>query len=151
MLSASVFASMVREASDEQLAAGLAANREPLLQEIFRRMPEQFDPERAAGVDAVVEWRIRNPDTGGHDAWHLTMRAGSCQVAAGPAEWPTVIYEIDPIDFVRLITGNASGPKLFLFGRLKIRGNLLLAARMPGFFRIPGAGEASGPAGGTGG
>ena len=63
---------------------------------------------------------------------------GACRVEQGPAEDPSVTYEIAPVDFVKLVTGNASGPKLFLFGRLKIRGNLLLAARMQTFFSIPG-------------
>ena len=134
-----LFASLVRDATDDQLREGLAANRPLILGEIFRRMPERFDPKRAAGVEAVVEWRIPDRPDGGHDTWHMVLRDGRCEVAEGPAESPTVTYEIDPVDFIRLITGNASGPRLFLFGRLKIRGNLVLAARMPTFFRIPGA------------
>jgi putative sterol carrier protein len=136
-----LFASLVRDATDDQLQDGLDANRQLILEEIFRRMPEQFDPERAAGVEAIVEWRIRDRPGGGHDAWHVTLRDGRCEVAEGPADEPTVIYEIRPIDFIRLITNNASGPRLFLFGRLKIRGNLVLATRMPTFFRIPGEEE----------
>jgi putative sterol carrier protein len=131
------FASLVSEASDDQLREGLATNRELILGEIFRRMPERFDPQRGAGVDAVVEWRIRDPD-GGHDSWHLTIGGGECAVADGPADSPTVTYEIDPLDFIKLITGNASGPKLFLFGKLKIRGDLMLGARMQTLFSIPG-------------
>lgn len=133
-----LFASLVREATDEQLREGLAMNRQLILAEIFRRMPEQFDAARADGVEAVVEWRILERPEGGHDTWTVVLRGGRCEVAEGPAEAPTVIYEIRPVDFIRLVTNNANGPKLFLFGRLKIRGNLVLAARMPTFFRIPG-------------
>lgn len=136
-----LFASLVRDATDDQLQDGLDTNRQLILEEIFRRMPEQFDPEQAAGVEATVEWRIRDRPGGGHDTWHVLLRGGGCEVAEGPVDDPTVIYEIGPIDFIRLITNNASGPKLFLFGRLKIRGNLVLATRMPTFFRIPGAEE----------
>lgn len=134
-----LFASLVRDATDDQLREGLAANRDLILGEIFRRMPERFDPNRARGVEAVVEWQILQRPGGGEDTWHIVLREGRCEVAEGPAEEPTVTYEIDPVDFIRLITGNASGPKLFLFGKLKIRGNLVLAARMPTFFSIPGA------------
>ncbi|MFL5824454.1 MAG: SCP2 sterol-binding domain-containing protein [Solirubrobacteraceae bacterium] len=134
-----LFATLVRDASDDQLREGLAANRQLILGEIFRRMPEQFDPQRAGDVNAVVEWRILERPGGGYDAWHLILGDDQCRLAEGSAEDPTVTYEINPVDFIRLITDNASGPKLFLFGRLKITGNLLLAARMPGFFRIPGA------------
>jgi putative sterol carrier protein len=134
-----LFAGLVRDATDEQLREGLDANRELILGEIFRRMPERFDVERAAGVEAVVEWRILERPEGGYDAWNLVLSDGQCAVAEGRADAPTVVLEIKPIDFIRLITGNANGPKLFLFGRLKIRGKLVLATRMPTFFRIPGA------------
>jgi putative sterol carrier protein len=133
------FAELARAASDDQLRAGLDVNRELILNEIFRQMPGQFDPERAAGVDATVEWRILNDHGSEYDSWHLTIRDGRCEMQPGPIEDPTVTYEIDPLDFIRLISGGASGPKLFLFGRLKVRGNLVLAARMPGFFNIPGS------------
>jgi hypothetical protein len=136
-----VFASLVREATDDQLREGLAANREPILEEIFRRMPDSFDSDRGGGVDAVVEWRILDRPGGGYDAWQMVIEDGRCRVQPGSAEEPTVTYEIRPIDFIKLITNNASGPKLFLFGKLKITGNLLLAARMPAFFAIPGAEE----------
>ena len=133
------FAALVKDASDDQLREGLDTNRELILGEIFRRMPERFDPGRGAGLDAVVEWRIRDRPEGGHDTWHLIIRDGQCRVAEGRADSPTVTYEIGPLDFIKLITGNASGPKLFLFGKLKIRGDLVLGARMQTLFSIPQA------------
>ena len=139
-----LFASLVRDATDDDLARGFSANRELILAEVFQRMPEHFDPNRAAGVSAVVEWRILERDDGGHDAFHLIIADGRCRLAHGPAERPAVTYEIAPVDFIRLVTGNASGPKLFLFGRLRISGNLLLAARMQTFFRIPGSAPGGG-------
>jgi putative sterol carrier protein len=132
------FAELAQAATDEQLKAGLAMNRELILNEIFRQMPEQLDPERAAGVEATVEWRILKDQDRGHDSWQLIIRDGHCEVQPGPATDPTVTLEIGPVDFIRLITGSASGPKLFLFGRLKVRGNLMLGARMPSLFHIPG-------------
>lgn len=132
------FAALVREASDEQLESGFHENREVLLEEIFRRMPEQFDPERGAGVEAVIEWQITKPD-GEPDRWQLAIRDGACtSTREGTAE-PDVSMRVAPVDFVKLITGVAAGPKLFVFGRLRIRGNLMLAARMQGWFRLPTA------------
>ena len=132
------FAALVREASDEQLEEGLRENREVLLGEIFRRMPEQFVPERAAGIDAVIEWEITSPD-GEPDRWQLSVRDGRCDCAPGGDAKPDVSYRIAPVDFVKLITGVESGPKMFVFGRLRIRGNLMLAARMETWFRMPRA------------
>jgi putative sterol carrier protein len=133
------FAALVREASDEQLAQGFRENREVLLEEIFRRMPEQFDPQRAAGVEAVIEWEITGPDRDSADRWQLTIRDGRCTSVRGGEAEPDVTYRIAPVDFVKLITGVESGPKMFVFGRLRIRGNLMTAARVPSWFRMPTA------------
>lgn len=132
------FAALVRGASDEQLEQGLRENREVLLGEIFRRMPEQFAPERAAGVDAVIEWEITSP-RGEADTWQLTIREGRCTCARGGDVKPDVAYRIGAVDFLKLITGVEKGPKLFVFGRLRIRGDLMLAARMESWFRMPRA------------
>jgi predicted lipid carrier protein YhbT len=133
------FARMVRDASDEQLRDGLAVNRELILGEIFRRMAEHLRADRAEGLDAVVEWRILDsPGDEGH-RWQVAIRDGWCNVAAGGEREPRVIFSLGPVDFIRLVTGHASGPKLFLVGRLKVEGDLVLAARMPVLFAIPEA------------
>ena len=133
------FAALVREASDEQLEEGFRANREVLLEEIFRRMPEEVDPARTADVDAVVEWEITGDGPDAEDRWQLTVREGRCTCVRGGDAEPDVSFRIAPVDFVKLITGVGSGPKMFVFGRLRIRGDLMMAARIPTWFRIPTA------------
>lgn len=130
------FAALVADATDEQLAEGLATNRELILSEIFGRMPEALDPQKAAGLDAVIDWRIA--DDGGDDRWQLTVAGGKASVERDGQAEATVSLKIGALDFIKLITNRASGPQLFLFGKLKIRGDLMMAARMPGYFRIPG-------------
>lgn len=138
-LDPATFARLVRESSDEELAAGLAANREVILGEIFRRMPERLDVEAAGALDAVVEWRIGDAVEGEHDAWQVTIAEGRATVEAGAPDKPRVVYTIGAVDFLRLVAGAADGPVLFLRGRLKIRGDLLLAAQMPRLFRMADA------------
>ena len=138
------FASLVSQATEEQLADGMAANREMILQEVFKRMPEQFDPSKAADVNAVVEWQISEGPDGATDRWQLTIRDGACTCTEGGDAEPDVTFTVAPVDFIKLIAGAESGPKLFVFGKLRIRGNLMLAARVQGFFRTPGAGAPAG-------
>ena len=141
------FASLVRQASDEQLAEGLAANRELILGEIFRRMPDSLDAERARSVDAVVEWEVLGDGGAPSDRWRVEIRGGRCTVEPGGAGDADVRYRIGALDFLKLVAGVADGPRLFMFGRLRIRGNLMLAARMPALFRIPGGREPAPPPG----
>jgi putative sterol carrier protein len=130
------FAKLIAEASDEQIAEGLAVNREPLLNEIFNRWPEQFRPDQARDVDAVIEWQVTGDD-GGEDRWQITISGGSCSVARDGDEDPDVTFRVAPVQLVKLLAGVESGPRLFVFGKLKIRGNLMLAARFQGFFDAP--------------
>jgi putative sterol carrier protein len=136
----SQFASMVGQADDAALEQGFAANRELILDEIFRRMPEEFDTQKAGDLEAVVEWRILDAPGGGIDRYQLVIRKGSCRLEKEGNEQPTVAFELKPVDFIKLVTGNAGGPQLFMFGKLRIDGDLMLAARLQGFFRIPDAG-----------
>ena len=139
-IDAEQYAALVGGASDEDLERGLAENRELLLGEIFKRMPERFNPAKAGDLDAVIEWRIDGRPDGGDDRWQLAIRSGACAVVPNGDEEPTVTFRIGPVDFLKLITGNASGPMLFTFGKLKIRGDLLLAARIQSFFEVPRSG-----------
>jgi len=132
------FAQMVAQASDDDLRKGLDTNRKLILGEVFRRMAHHLHADRASGVDAVVEWRIEEGATAEADRWQVAIRYGSCEVVQGGALEPSVTFTIAPVDFIRLVTGNTSGPKLFMFGRLKVDGDLMLAARMPSLFAMPG-------------
>ena len=41
--------------------------------------------------------------------------------------------------FPKLVTGQQSGPVLFMTGKLKLEGDVMFASRMTSFFRIPKA------------
>ena len=131
------FARIVRDATDEQLAAGVSANRELILGQVFAQMPDNLDASAARDVDAVVEWRIGGREDGGHDAWHVALREGRASVERGAAADPRVVFAIGDVDFLRLVAGAVEGPLLFMHGRLRVEGDLVLAVQMPQLFRLP--------------
>jgi putative sterol carrier protein len=131
-------ARMVAGASDEQIAEGMQSeNRKPVLDEIFKRMGEHVDPERAAGAAAVVHWKILDRPDGGHDHYEVVLENGVCKVSDSPGREPRVTFSIGAVDFIRLVSGNASGPTLFMTGKLRIEGDLMFASQMASLFRIP--------------
>jgi putative sterol carrier protein len=136
------FAKVVADTPDEQLAEGMASeNRAIVLQGIFEQMEEHFDADGAKGTDAIVDWKIFDRPDGGYDHWRIEIADGACRVHDEPEERPArVTFRIKPVDFLKLVTGNASGPQMFITGKLKIEGDLMFAARVQGFFRIPGDG-----------
>jgi len=134
------FAALVANASDEQLAEAMSGpQREIALREIFARMAEHLDPEKAKGHDAVVHFQILGRPDGGYDQFELVVRDGKCAVSETPSEQPRVTLKIDPVAFLKLITNQVSGPELFMAGKLKLEGDLMFAPQMASLFRIPTA------------
>jgi putative sterol carrier protein len=113
--------------------------RAVLLWQIFATMRERFDGDRASGVDAVVEFRIRRAVRDTVDRYQVVMAGGRCTTTKHGEQAPTVALEMDSVSFLRLVGGAASAPGLVLRGRLSVRGDFLLAARLPRLLNIPAA------------
>ena len=133
------FARAVAETPDDALAEGMASeNRALILDEIFAQMERHFDAARGGDVEAVIDWKILDRPEGGYDHYRVTLAGGECRVDKDPGEGsPRVTFKVKPVTFLRLVTGNASGPQLFLTGKLKIDGDLMFAARVQNLFEIP--------------
>jgi putative sterol carrier protein len=134
------FARKVAETSDEDLAAGMTSVfRGEVLDQIFGRMKAHFRADRAEGVAAVVRFKITGPGDGEADRYEATIRDGACSVSRELVDRPRVTIEVGAVDFLKLVTGNASGPDLFIRRRIKIKGDLMFAASIVGLFTLPRA------------
>jgi hypothetical protein len=133
------FARSVADHGDSELREFMSGGmRGFVLDEVFRRMEEHFDGERADGTEAVIRWKITGLPKGGADRYEVRIRDGSCVVSKEITEKPRVTFSVGAVDFLKLVTGNASGPSLFLRRKLRVRGDLAFAAKVPSLFRIPG-------------
>jgi len=133
------FAQLVSSLTDEQLAAGLAANRDLLLEQVFAQMPRFARAEAIADAELVVEWRILTEHPARCDRWQLSLSRGMARVERDGAMEPSVAMTIAPSDFIRLVTGNADPGQLYLTGRLVIAGDLMAAALLQSYFDLPGS------------
>jgi putative sterol carrier protein len=138
---ASKLAAMVGQVPEEQLAEGMADpdGRRMILDEIFNRMAEHAEPGQIEGVDAVVHFKITDAPGGGADVYEAVIRDGKVTVNKEPAEQPKVTITTAPVPFLKLVTGQQSGPVMFMTGKLKLDGDVMFASRMTSFFRIPTA------------
>jgi putative sterol carrier protein len=138
------FAKLVAGASTEQMKEIVnGPSRKQVLDEIFGRMADHVDQERARGLDAVVHFKILDrPEEqgGGYDHYEVVFDDGRCAASDEPARDPQVTIKVQPVDFLKLAANQASGPTLFLTGKLKLEGDVILASRLTSFFRIPTAG-----------
>jgi putative sterol carrier protein len=126
------------QASDEQLDQLMASEMRPqILAEIFGRMSEHF--RGGNDTEAVIHWRIKGGSgEDGYDRWETVIANGTCTVNENyQSEDARVTFTIGGGDFLKLVTGNAAGPMLFISGKLKISGDMMFAASAAGLFTIP--------------
>ncbi|WP_376792795.1 SCP2 sterol-binding domain-containing protein [Thermoflexus sp.] len=101
--------------------------------DVIMRMPEAFQPDKAQGVSATIQYSLTGE--GGGD-WYLVIAQGACSVHEGKAEKADVTLTMDAQDFVDIATGKLDAMKAFMSGKLKVSGNMMLATRLTSFFRI---------------
>ena len=138
-IDANELARNMAQASDDQLAELMAGPmRGQILAEIFRRMAEHFRADAASDTDAVIHWRIGGRSDDEFDRYETVIRNGACDAHEGyEHEEAKVTFTVGGADFLKLVTGNAAGPTLFMTGKLKIKGDLMFAASAAGLFTIP--------------
>lgn len=127
----------VQDAPDARLELGMRRGplRTIVLWQIFTTMSRRCEAGRQ---EAVVEFRIRRPGGGAVDRHRLVLERGRCTAVRGGGGEATVVLELDWVSFLRLAGGAAAPAGLLVRGRLRVRGSLLLAARLPGLLDIPG-------------
>jgi putative sterol carrier protein len=130
------FARNIGKTTDEQLREAMASPlRAQIISEIFKRMEEHY---RGGGAQsAVIHWRITGRPDGGEDHWEVVVADGSCSTSPEPTSDPRVTLTLTGADSLKLVTGNASGPMMFMTGKLKIEGDLMFSAQIQSMFTIP--------------
>ena len=126
--------------SNEQLTEAVRQQEggaDRVLDQVFEGMRQAFDPARAAGQAAVVQYEIAAPD----GPRHYVMRVADsrCQVERGSAEDPRVTIRIGLADFLRLVAGRLNGMQAFMSGKLKVSGDLFFAQTYQAWFNRPAA------------
>lgn len=139
-ISPSQLVSIVAEASDNELEDFMSGpQRELALREIFARLADHVNPQRARGHDAVFHFKILDRPDGGYDHYEVILQDGACTVNESPREKPRVTIKIGPVHFLKLITNQASGPMLFMTRRLKLDGDIVFASQITSLFHLPSA------------
>jgi putative sterol carrier protein len=121
------------EGSDEEVAEKIrGAGTGEVLDAVFAGMQQRFQPDRAAGVDAKVQWLVS--DAGDEHPYVITVKDGTCEIEPGRAESPRVTLSTDVASYAKLMAGRVPGPALYMGGKLQIQGDLMLAQRLTTFF-----------------
>ena len=137
-LKAETLARWVRSASDQRLQSVMRSRlRGVLLWQIFRTIRQRAQPDTR--INAVVEFRIAGRRNGGLDRYQVTLTRGRGKTSTRGARRPALTLELEPVPFLRLVGGAASAQRLLITGKLKLRGDHLLARPYPRRSGFPGA------------
>ncbi|NJP45507.1 SCP2 sterol-binding domain-containing protein [Actinacidiphila epipremni] len=133
------FARIVKGLPTARIAELMAGTqRRRVLDEVFGRMNTRFRPDAAAGRDALIRWRITAADGGPDDVYETHIGGGTCTVVPERTDRePQLSLAMAAPEFLKLVSGNASGPTLFFTRKLKVKGDLRLAGSLTYFFDIP--------------
>lgn len=132
------FAQLVKGASDDEITTVVRqAGTAEVLDRIFEGMQDRFIPDKARDVDADIVFQIT--DEGDTHPYLVAVHDAACKAGRGTVDDPKVTLTAGLVDFIKLVTGQAQGPQLFMAGKLKVSGDLMFSTRIMTFFDQPKA------------
>jgi putative sterol carrier protein len=99
--------------------------------EVRRRLERVFRPEAARDADHVYQFRVD-----GREAFHVAVRAGRFEVGSGAHPRPSVTFLFADLETaLGIVTGDLDPMTVFMAGRIRTDGNLILALQLGLLFR----------------
>ena len=90
-------------------------------------LPARFKPDKAKGIDTVVQMEIKGPHGGG---WTVTIKDQKMEVKEGTHQSPKLTIEMAETDFLDLVNGKLNGTMAFFTGKLKLKGDVAVALKL---------------------
>lgn len=103
----------------------------PTSAEISQMMVERFLPEKAQGVEAIVQFELTGDDGG---MFWLDISNGGISASEGVAENPKTTIKSTAEDYLKVATGEMNGMQAVMSGKLKISGDMGVAMKMQTMF-----------------
>jgi putative sterol carrier protein len=113
---------------------------------IFQQMPRRIERTRAAGLSAVIRWQISSTQADVPDVYDLVLEDGRARIARPLAGAPDarLTFTMTAAELLAIATGASDPMQAYFKGRIKIGGDIMLAAKLASLFRMPGrAGRSS--------
>jgi putative sterol carrier protein len=104
----------------------------PTVKETFDAMAGKFRADKAAGVNATIQYDITGDQAG---TWNAVIKDGTCTVNPGAAAAPSLTLAMSSQDWLDMVGGKLSGQMAFMSGKLKLKGDMGLAMKIGGLFQ----------------
>jgi putative sterol carrier protein len=133
MLSEQDLATILDGRSDDEVDGFVKqAGYDVVLGNVFSEMKARFLPDKAAGRTGVIQYEIKTLD--GDEVYQVEVTGGQCSAGKGSEKEPSVILVLTLPDFLRLISGRLNAVQAFMSGKLKVRGDMMVAQTMQAWF-----------------
>ncbi|QKG26823.1 SCP2 sterol-binding domain-containing protein [Actinomadura verrucosospora] len=109
-----------------------AVGAEGVLDKVFGLMGEHFVAERAGNDAGVIRWDVTAP--GGTLSYGLSIRDGAAIGERGAPDGPKVTLTLSVPTLLRLCAGRLNGVQGFMTGQIKLSGDMMFGAKLPGWF-----------------
>ena len=103
------------------------------VKELVFNHEKAFLPEKAAGVNAVIQYKFTGDQAGDYI---VNIADGVCKLEEGEAEDPVMTLTADGEFFRDVLLGKEDGMKGFMMGKVKLAGDLNLAMKLTSFFKM---------------
>ncbi len=103
------------------------------IKDLMSKMPGAFLPEKAPGLDSVIQFKFTGDEAG---EWYAAIKDGKVEVEKGEHDSPNMTLTADSSDYVKIFTGEVDGMQAFMQGKLKLAGDLNLAMKLTQMFKI---------------
>lgn len=132
------FVAVLKNAPDKELKQVLdGPMRTPLIDSIFEHMPQMFRSDKAGGMTATSHWTIGG--NGDDDLWTVAIADGAATSMRGHDGDPSVSLAMGPVEFIKLVTKTGNPVMMVMMGKIKIKGDMALAANIGNLFDVPKA------------
>lgn len=101
------------------------------VKDAFEEMKGKFNPDAAAGMNAVFQYCIEGEGGG---EWNCAIADGTLTVSESKHDSPNVTLTMAASDFLDVANGKLNGQAAFMTGKLKIAGDMSLAMKIGAIF-----------------
>ncbi|SFB84935.1 Putative sterol carrier protein [Marinospirillum celere] len=98
---------------------------------IIEGLQDKFNAEAANGMEEVFQFNIEDGDN-----YHITINNGSCEIAQGEHDEPSVTLIMDTETLKGVLTGEEDGMQAFMAGKLRAEGDMMLATKLSALFPV---------------
>jgi putative sterol carrier protein len=100
---------------------------------IFPAMVERFQPEKADGVNAAVQFDLSGENGG---LYWLRIANGAAETGQGAIENPNMTIKAAADDYIAMSNGSLNPMQAFISGKIKVQGDMGLAMKFVSMFAM---------------